>query len=345
LALRQSASLAEFLNTLDLRVSMQPAIPDHILRVSQLSQRTNQFNASGLIFTSLELKLLMQQGHKVMTVEVSDRFGEYGMVGAVMFCEQQESITVEAFYLSCRVLGRGVEHRVLSELARIAQASGLHYLRIYYNQSHRNQPFRRFLNGLPGQLVVNASGPCTFVLSANDALEARVIRDADPVVAVPEQGAVMQDRPVTVRSHAAVSRLPYEFLTAAQILSHLETSTSTQREFRVVAPFVPPQAGLESAVAEEWAAILRMDKVGRNDNFFDLGGNSLLLVQLNGNLISRLNNDISVTEMFQYPTVASLAAHIAGRTLPDSSHQTCARGAMVRAALQERRQQILARQP
>src|SRR5262249_31830491 len=119
LALREATSLAEFLATLELRGDVRSASSDQILRIAQLSQRTNQFNATGITFSPLELQRAVQQGLEVMSVEVTDRFGKYGLVGAAIYRLVDESLTIEAFYLSCRVLGRGVEHRILAELGRI----------------------------------------------------------------------------------------------------------------------------------------------------------------------------------------------------------------------------------
>jgi FkbH-like protein len=344
-ALQQSPSVAEFLATLELRVDVRSAMPDQILRIAQLSQRTNQFNASGLTFNQFDLQHLMRQGLEVMAVEVRDRFGDYGLAGAVMYRKDQESLTVEAFYLSCRVLGRGVEHRILSELGRMSHTASLHQIRIHYNESSRNQPFRRFLDQLPAKIERPESGPCTFVLTAMDAFQTRLVPADNAPAAAPEHTNVARNREVTVRSLAALARLPHELSTVAQILGQINLSNSSQRELRSGRAYVAPQDGLEKAIAAEWSAILRLDKVGRDDNFFDLGGNSLLLVQLNGNLIGRLGRDISVTEMFQYATVASLASHITGQVPSGLTPEPGTRGAKARAVLQDRKRQLAIRQP
>ena len=57
--------------------------------------------------------------------------------------------------------------------------------------------------------------------------------------------------------------------------------------------------------------MLRLDQVGVDDNFFDLGGHSLLLVQVQAKLRSALDQDIAIVEMFQYPTIRAMAGHLA----------------------------------
>jgi amino acid adenylation domain-containing protein len=71
-----------------------------------------------------------------------------------------------------------------------------------------------------------------------------------------------------------------------------------------------PNSEIERAIANIWLEILHLDKVSINNNFFDLGGNSLLMVQVNHKLREILHCDISVVEMFQNPTIRSLAKYI-----------------------------------
>ncbi|MBD2567372.1 non-ribosomal peptide synthetase [Anabaena lutea] len=71
-----------------------------------------------------------------------------------------------------------------------------------------------------------------------------------------------------------------------------------------------PNSEVERAIAQIWLEILYIKKVGINDNFFELGGNSLLMVQVNHKLREVLHCDISVVEMFQNPTIKSLAKYI-----------------------------------
>ena len=76
------------------------------------------------------------------------------------------------------------------------------------------------------------------------------------------------------------------------------------------APFLAPRGQIEDAIAAAWRAVLRLDQVGVDDNFFDLGGHSLLLVQVQAKLRTALDRDIAIVEMFQYPTIRSMAAYL-----------------------------------
>ncbi|WP_186001770.1 non-ribosomal peptide synthetase [Corallococcus sp. Z5C101001] len=74
--------------------------------------------------------------------------------------------------------------------------------------------------------------------------------------------------------------------------------------------FVAPGNELEALVSEEWRQALGVDRVGVHDNFFDLGGNSLLVVQLHHRLEQRLGRPLPLVELLQFTTVHTLAAHL-----------------------------------
>ncbi len=79
---------------------------------------------------------------------------------------------------------------------------------------------------------------------------------------------------------------------------------------QLTATFEPPHSEMEQQIAKLWQEVLHLDKVGINDNFFDLGGNSLLMLQANNKLRTILQRDISVVTMFQNPTIYSLAEYL-----------------------------------
>src|SRR5262249_52461696 len=70
--------------------------------------------------------------------------------------------------------------------------------------------------------------------------------------------------------------------------------------------YVGPRTDLEHTVAEIWRQALQVDRVGRDDNFFDLGGHSLLMTRVHEALRTRLAQPLSLIELFQYPTVRTL---------------------------------------
>jgi len=76
------------------------------------------------------------------------------------------------------------------------------------------------------------------------------------------------------------------------------------------AAFIAPNTKVEQLIATAWREVLNLEKVGINDNFFDLGGHSLLLFKVCRKLRDALNKDITIMEMFQHPTISSLAKYL-----------------------------------
>ncbi len=78
----------------------------------------------------------------------------------------------------------------------------------------------------------------------------------------------------------------------------------------LAAAFAAPQGEMETLLARLWRSTLRRDLVGIDDNFFDLGGDSLLLTALHRELERELRRVIPITDLFQFPTIRTLAAHL-----------------------------------
>jgi acyl-CoA synthetase (AMP-forming)/AMP-acid ligase II/acyl carrier protein len=74
---------------------------------------------------------------------------------------------------------------------------------------------------------------------------------------------------------------------------------------------------LEKTLADLWRRILHVDRVGQDDNFFDLGGDSLQIVAVHSNLQKMLQIEIPVTDLFEFTTIRTLARHL-GDKKPDA---------------------------
>jgi natural product biosynthesis luciferase-like monooxygenase protein len=83
--------------------------------------------------------------------------------------------------------------------------------------------------------------------------------------------------------------------------------------------FVAPTGDVEQTVASIWRDILKADRVGADDNFFDFGGHSLQVVQVQNRLRETLQVDVPVIKLFQYPTVRSLAKFIGEQSSDEPS--------------------------
>ncbi|QMU67392.1 HAD-IIIC family phosphatase [Streptacidiphilus sp. P02-A3a] len=117
---------AEFLKTLDLRLTVAPATPDDLLRSAELTERTHQLNTTGLVFDAAQLAALIPRAdQRLLVIGLEDRFGGYGTVGIVLLGTDAREWRIRLFLMSCRVMGRNVGGAVLALLAREADAAGV----------------------------------------------------------------------------------------------------------------------------------------------------------------------------------------------------------------------------
>ncbi len=87
-------------------------------------------------------------------------------------------------------------------------------------------------------------------------------------------------------------------------------------------PWAAPEGPVEASIAQGWADILKIDNVGRDDNFFDLGGNSLLAVRAIAELREAQGVDVSVVRLYERPTVRGIAEAVASERAADPTHES-----------------------
>jgi amino acid adenylation domain-containing protein len=146
---------------------------------------------------------------------------------------------------------------------------------------------------------------------AGDRYLAAYLRSAGPAPTVAELRAFLKGFLPDYMVPSTFTSLPAFPLTPNGKVDRRRLPEPDDRRAVSRAPFLAPRGRIEDAIAAAWRAVLRLDQVGIDDNFFDLGGHSLLLVQVQAKLRSALDRDIAIVEMFQYPTIRSMAAHLA----------------------------------
>ncbi|MBW4647068.1 MAG: amino acid adenylation domain-containing protein [Goleter apudmare HA4340-LM2] len=99
-------------------------------------------------------------------------------------------------------------------------------------------------------------------------------------------------------------------LTANGKIDHQQLPQPDDLPKELAAAYVAPQSQIERMLANIWQVVLNVEKVGIYDNFFDLGGHSLLAVQVYSKLREIFHKDISIVDLFTYPTISSFAQYL-----------------------------------
>ncbi|KKX30916.1 LLM class flavin-dependent oxidoreductase [Rhizobiaceae bacterium LC148] len=147
------------------------------------------------------------------------------------------------------------------------------------------------------------------------------IAEALPDAMVPSYFVTMEAFPLTPNAKVDRNRLP----------------APAEKTQPAAITLTEPANSLQQEIGDVFSRALGLDRVGIFDNFFSLGGHSLLAVQIHREIKTKLAPDLTITDIFRFPTVALLADHISGKGKADAQLERAAeRAAMRRSALERR---------
>jgi len=320
--LRQSAlTLDEFLASLELKVDFSEIQTGDLERVAQLTQRTNQMNFTTVRRTVTDLhRFLQSESGNCFTVRVSDKFGDYGLVGAVMTCKESQRLRVDTFLLSCRALGRRVEKQMLRHLVQMAKNLGCHSMFIPYQKTEKNQPAYDLLRSLGVAFNDRHSDILALDMPLDD-WELALSRLPDcvggnqdlPVGHHPSSNLDLEGVANTAsqpgNDSQRMSLVARELTSVERILGRIAKQSRHRPELNVV--FTPAETELQHTLSHLCCQVMNIDRIGMDDPLKSLGLTSLNVVQILGLLHSELKSNLTITELFSLPTIREIGQRIA----------------------------------
>lgn len=145
----QFDSQEDYLASLELKVELTRNARASAARISELSQKSNQFNLTTTRYSVAEIEQMMEgDDHAVYSLVVGDKFGNAGLTGVAVLRYEGTAAIVENFLMSCRVIGRGVETGIWTRIAADAVARGCTELRAEYIPSAKNAQVADFYGRL-----------------------------------------------------------------------------------------------------------------------------------------------------------------------------------------------------
>jgi len=309
--LQTAMTLSDFLAGLALQIDIIAATEEHVNRIAQLSERTTQFNINGIRYSAAQvIERLQSPDYACFVTHVRDRFGDYGFVGVTILHFHASHAEVQTLLLSCRALGRGVEHAMLSHAAKCAQARGLSSLALQIIPTARNIPVRRFIESLAIENAATKDNHYAWPVALLCELQYIPTIEATATTAA-------DDKPQTAGSTQGKMRLSVERSTELADVNTLlrEIIESKKRrngqEPLPASPKAPSNGSLEDALTGIWLDILGLSEVSPNDNFFDLGGHSLDAIKIIARVHRELNIKLKIGMFFDCPTIAEQAQVLA----------------------------------
>ncbi len=303
-------SFADFLAGLRLRIDIEEISEGDLARVSQLTLRTNQFNANSLRLSESELRDWLATGRRGYAVRVTDRFGDYGLVGAMFpgIAAGGGVLAVDGFLLSCRAMGKGVERAMVQSLAAKALDLGAGRLRFAFADTDRNEPCRRFFEMIGAERVSDGGD---FELEARLAADLPLIPiEAAPSGAVGAAGVGESGKRPGLTSQLA-EMIAGDLRSPGNLVARLRAAGSRPRP-EISQAYVRPGREIEKRIADIWREILKLETVGVEDPFAALGGTSLQMVRLHAALRREFDAPIALAELFELPTITAIARRLEG---------------------------------
>lgn len=154
--LAQSRNMAAFLQSLDMSAIFTINGASGLQRFAQLINKSNQFNLTTRRYTEAEILAMAQDPNLFrLQMKMLDRFGDNGMICAVICQTDPDAWEIETWVMSCRVLNRQVEVAVLNEIVNHAKRAGARRLIGTYNQTDRNELVRQHYAKLGFELIAS----------------------------------------------------------------------------------------------------------------------------------------------------------------------------------------------
>jgi len=130
---------SEFLKSLDIKVKLSQNNKLHASRVSQLSLKSNQFNLTTKRYNENQINTLINDNSwEVFSMSVSDKFGDSGITGVVLININDDIALIDSFFMSCRIIGRGIEFSIFNHIVKYLFDKGINKIKGSFIKSIKN---------------------------------------------------------------------------------------------------------------------------------------------------------------------------------------------------------------
>jgi len=174
---RNATSLDDFYRDLAMHAVLAPFDELHLPRVAQLVGKTNQFNVTTRRHSLAALRDFMESPSIItMYARLEDRFTDHGLVGVLIAVPGGSVLEIDTWLMSCRVIGRTLEHAMLDELVRQAMRAGCTTVRGTYVPTERNSLVADLYERLAFRSVGTSAGTTSWELDVDECLTNEFIK-------------------------------------------------------------------------------------------------------------------------------------------------------------------------
>ncbi len=162
-------SVDEYLKALQMNITLYRNIDELIPRISQMTQKTNQFNLTTKRYSENEIKCFINDpGVDVLAISVNDKYGDNGVTGLAIIKYQNDCAYIDTFLLSCRVIGRNIEYVLFDEVIKYCINNNIKRIIGEYGKTLKNDQVSDFYDKLNFKILENKDMYTKYELMMND---------------------------------------------------------------------------------------------------------------------------------------------------------------------------------
>ncbi|QIX80553.1 HAD-IIIC family phosphatase [Chryseobacterium indologenes] len=146
--MQQAINIEDYLSSLDIKIAIYENTDEHIGRIAQLMNKTNQFNVTTKRYLENDLIHLRNTGFKILSARVKDKFGDNGITAVCILEVRDDTLSIESYLLSCRILGRNIENILLCYILKTYAEKDNLCIKAMYRPSEKNKQCATFFDDL-----------------------------------------------------------------------------------------------------------------------------------------------------------------------------------------------------
>lgn len=159
----ESLNLEGYIKKLEIIVDIHKMRPEELERVTQLCSKVNQFNVTTKRYMQIDIERIAKDpNNAIYVVYSSDKYGDCGLISVVILIEEDTTVRIDTFLMSCRVMGRELEAVILNELA--AKYAGKQKIIGEFIPTAKNTPVKELYDRLGFEQISNEGGHKTYQL-------------------------------------------------------------------------------------------------------------------------------------------------------------------------------------
>lgn len=144
-----AVSMDDYLKRLEMTMDIHMMLPEEEKRVTQLTNKTNQFNVTTKRYSEEEIHAFdLSENSDIITVHMADKYGDQGLVSVLILKYAGETVEIDTFLMSCRVMGRNAEIEIMSRVKQLLEKKKIQKVHATYLKTAKNAPVAELFDKL-----------------------------------------------------------------------------------------------------------------------------------------------------------------------------------------------------